>query len=313
MNARRWPLLLAAALSTAGCGSSDGAGNGQPTSGGDAPAAVREPVRRYSGFSTPEGVLYDPTADVYLVSNIDGRPIEKDDRAFISRLSPEGEVESLKWIDAAAEGVTLNAPKGMAIAGDRLYVADIDTVRVFDRESGSPVGEIAIAGATFLNAIAVCPRGNVFVTDSGLTQTPEGEFAPSGTDAIYRVVLGEEPVAVVRGSELDRPNGIVAPGGGVLLVATFGASEILKVAVDGSSVSRVPVGAASLDGLVRLPSGELLVSSWEASAVLRGGEGGFAKAIEGVDSPAGIGFDSRRSFVLVPLFTKNEVAVFSLR
>ncbi|MBC7171671.1 MAG: hypothetical protein H5U40_04560 [Polyangiaceae bacterium] len=264
------------------------------------------PAQRYTGFSTPESVLYDSRADVYLVSNIDGTPFAKDDRAFISRLSPSGEVEALRWIDSATEGVTLNAPKGMAFAGDHLYVADIDTVRVFNREDGTPVGEIAIEGASFLNDVAADASGRVFVTDSGLLQTPEGGFGESGTDALYRVALGEAPVEIVRGPELKRPNGILATDEG-LFVATFGANEILKITEDGAIVSRITTPSGSLDGLVRLPSGEFLVSSWDASAVLRGGEGSFVNAVEGVVSPADIGFDDRRGLVLVPLFSADEV------
>src|SRR5689334_5070452 len=42
------------------------------------------------GFKTPESVLYDARADVYLVSNIDGSPLGVDDSAFISRVRPDG-------------------------------------------------------------------------------------------------------------------------------------------------------------------------------------------------------------------------------
>ena len=66
------------------------------------------------GLATPESVLHDRTADVYLVSNVNGAPVDKDDNGFISRLSPHGSVVELKWIDGADEDVTLNAPKGMA-------------------------------------------------------------------------------------------------------------------------------------------------------------------------------------------------------
>ena len=63
------------------------------------------------GFSTPESVLHDPTADVYLVSNIVGNPAEVDGDGFISRLSPSGEVLELRWIDGASDAVTLHAPR----------------------------------------------------------------------------------------------------------------------------------------------------------------------------------------------------------
>jgi predicted small lipoprotein YifL len=85
------------------------------------------------GFATPESVLYDPAADVYLVANINGSPSDEDDNGFISRLSPDGTLIELLWIDGQDEGVTLDAPKGMAIIGDTLYVADISRVRSFDR------------------------------------------------------------------------------------------------------------------------------------------------------------------------------------
>ena len=112
-----------------------------PTSKASAQGFLLEGV----GFRTPESVLYDPKADLYLVANIHGDPSARDGNGFISRVSPEGQVVALKWIDGQAEGVTLNAPKGMALTGERLFVADIDVVRVFDRNNGAPLAEIAKA------------------------------------------------------------------------------------------------------------------------------------------------------------------------
>ena len=106
-------------------------------------------------MSTPESALHDPEADVYLVSNINGGPGDRDDNGFISRVSPDGQVLDLKWIDGADPGVTLHAPKGSAVYGDRFYVADIDVVRRFDRTSGAPLGAWAVPNAGFLNDVAV--------------------------------------------------------------------------------------------------------------------------------------------------------------
>src|SRR5215831_227134 len=93
-------------------------------------------------FNAPESVLYDPQADIYLVSNINGTPLAKDNNGFISRVSPDsGKVVQLKWIAGGANGVTLNAPKGMGIVGDTLFVADIDVVRMFNRTTGAPMGQ----------------------------------------------------------------------------------------------------------------------------------------------------------------------------
>ncbi|MGH2397863.1 MAG: ATP-binding protein, partial [bacterium] len=101
-----------------------------------APMMGPKPTIVEGGFQTPESVLYDTRADVYLVSNINGKPTDTDGNGFISRVSPAGKVLALKWIDGTKQGVTLNAPKGTAISGTTLYVADITAVRMFDRSTG---------------------------------------------------------------------------------------------------------------------------------------------------------------------------------
>ena len=75
------------------------------------PLYGQEPIP-VGDMSTPESALHDPEADVYLVSNINGGPCDRDDNGFISRVSPDGQVLDLKWIDGADPGVTLHAPKG---------------------------------------------------------------------------------------------------------------------------------------------------------------------------------------------------------
>jgi hypothetical protein len=42
------------------------------------------------GLAIPESVLYDAAADVYLVSNINGSPLEKDNNGYISIFTPDG-------------------------------------------------------------------------------------------------------------------------------------------------------------------------------------------------------------------------------
>lgn len=97
-----------------------------------------KPIVVEGGLMTPESALHDPAADVYLVFDIDGNPSARDGNGFISRVAPDGSIRELKWIDGAREGVTLNAPKGMALRGNTLLVADLDAIRLFDRASGKP-------------------------------------------------------------------------------------------------------------------------------------------------------------------------------
>src|SRR5207249_1150955 len=99
-------------------------------------------------------ILYEPRSDVYLVSNINGDPTASDGNGFISRVAPDGRILELKWIDGAKPGVRLNGPKGMAVAGDTLYVSDITAVRMFDLRTGAPKDAVVILGSTFMNDLA---------------------------------------------------------------------------------------------------------------------------------------------------------------
>src|SRR5271165_2403955 len=112
------------------------------------------PAVKYTGFATPESVFYDADADRYLVSNINGKPGEPDNNGFISVLSPDGAVTTLKWIEGGKGKVKLDAPKGMAVVKGVLYVADISAVRMFDAKTGAPKGDVKIDKSTFLNDVA---------------------------------------------------------------------------------------------------------------------------------------------------------------
>lgn len=260
------------------------------------------------GLAQPESVLYDSTDDVYIVTNINGDPLAKDGNGFISRLSPNGTVLSLKWIDGASPDVTLNAPKGTAIVGDTLYVADIDVIRLFNRKTGASIDSIPVPGATFLNDVAAGPDGTVYFTDTGLKSGKSG-FVDSGSDAVYRLD-GRKPVAIVTGPNLGRPNGVtVGPDG--LTVVTFGSGSIYRLDPLTGERTNLPIpDQGQLDGVVRLRDGTLLISSWQAQEVYRlSPEGRFAVAVDSVATPADIGYDSRRGYLLIPIMSKSEIVV----
>lgn len=296
-------MMLAAVAVAAACGG----GEREPAQAVDRPVTVAA-----VGFQTPESVLHDGVADVYLVSNINGSPLEKDDNGFVSRVAPDGSVLALKWIDGASPTVVLHAPKGMTVKGDTLFVADIDVVRLFHRASGVPLGEWAVPGATFLNDLAVGPDGRVYVTDSGLRAGPEG-FAPSGTDAVWRFDEAGRPEPLVRGDALGRPNGIVAAGDRLLLVS-FGSGGVTFVNVETGQIQGVPQPpGGQLDGVVETNDGSYVLSSWEGQAVYRMiGGGQYEPVVDGVEAPADIGYDATRNRLLIPLFMANEVRIIPL-
>ncbi|RPJ46268.1 MAG: hypothetical protein EHM19_04395 [Candidatus Latescibacterota bacterium] len=252
-----------------------------------------------AGLSVPESVLRDPEADVYLVSNINGAPDARDGNGFVSRLSPDGKVLALKWIEGGAGTTLLDAPKGMAIAGGELYVSDITNVRVFDRKSGAPIASIPIPGAVFLNDVCACGDGSVYVTD---WKNP----------AVYRILPDRSFRAIAAGEALGNPNGIACDGND-LFVADTGGKRLYSIDKGGKPVRERPTPVGGLDGLVRLADGSFLVSSWDASAVYRLAADGKAEVVaSGIQSPADIGFDEKRGLLLVPVFLGDEVLAIRL-
>jgi hypothetical protein len=246
------------------------------------------------GFSTPESVLYDAQADLYLVSNINGNPSARDGNGFISLVSPGGEVVALKWIEGGAEGVVLNAPKGSALTGDILHVADIDTVRRFDRETGAPLGEVKIMGAVFLNDVAAAEDGTIYVSDSS-------------ANVIFQVAPDGSVTQLGKGAQLGTPNGIQVMGD-ILLVADSIRGRVYELGSDGLTSAEQALPSAGLDGLVALEDGSLLVSSWDASAIyLVSPTGEVSKVLSGITAPADIGFDTQRGYVLIPHFRNDRV------
>ena len=141
-----------------------------------------------SELDAPVCVLHDPDQDVYFVSNIKGAGTAKDDNGYISRVGPDGQLTERRFIEGGHGGVTLNAPKGLAIMGDELWVADIDVVRSFGRRTGKPlrVARPPSPGALFLNEMAVGPQGALYVTDTRL-QFHGDEARHVGPDRVFRI------------------------------------------------------------------------------------------------------------------------------
>jgi sugar lactone lactonase YvrE len=301
------PVLLLAVLGLPGCGPRDNADtSAQADSAATMAPAVATDSLSIQGFQAPESVLYDEASDVYLVSNINGNPSDHDDNGFISRVSPDGSVQTLKWIDGASDSVVLNAPKGMAVKGDTLFVADIDTVRAFSRTTGAPLAKRGVRGATFLNDLSIGSDGILYVTDSGL----KPDFSPSGTAAVY-AFEGTTVKALARGdATLHGPNGIVATPEG-LVVVPFGDKMVLRIPPGGgapTTVATLPTGG--LDGVVRLADGALLITSWEGKVVYHLDTQGQAHAwVENIESPADIGYDTKRGRILIPQLNQNRVEV----
>jgi len=278
---------------------------------GGAGAPMAPPTLVSGGFQTPESILYEPRSDVYLVSNINGDPTASDGNGFISRVAPDGRILELKWIDGAKPGVRLNGPKGMAVAGDTLYVSDITAVRMFDLRTGAPKDAVVILGSTFMNDLAAGRDGTIYATDTGVRP----DFSPSGTDAVYKIDPSGKLSVVVKSPDLHSPNGITVLPDGTLVVVSFSQTgEVYTLGPGGAKQKVWKLPSGNLDGVEMRPGGALLISSWGASAVFQlERDGTIQTVVSNVPSPADIGYDSKRDRVLIPIFMENRLVIQPLR
>ncbi len=314
MPLRHTVIVSLASLLFAGCAP---ATDEEPVAADTPQPADFAPLRiaTIEGFSTPESVVYDADQDLYYVSNINGNPSAFDNNGFISRMRADGTVDSLRFIMGGRGGVALNAPKGMAIIGDTLWVADIDALRAFNKQTGTAVATIGLRGrARFLNDVAAGPDGTLYVSDTGIEFDAGGEMSHPGPDQVLRVT-GRTAEAVVQGEQLAGPNGVTwDDANNRLLIVSFAGNSIMSWTPGEQAPSSLVSGPGQFDGVEVLADGRVLVSSWADSTVhVLDASGALRPLVTGVPAPADIGIDTRRGRVAVPLFMDNRVELWEIR
>ena len=292
----------------------DGVATGVAPSGSDARF-----VHALGGFQGPESVRYDPDQDVFFISNMAGYGSVKDGNGFISRVNAANPTSATVFIQGGVGGVTLNAPKGIAIHGDTLWVTDIDVLRAFDRRTGAPLTSIDFAplGAVQLNDIAVGPDGQLRVTDTGILMIPAG-VKHVGGDRIFEIGAGQAITVIDSGAQLRLPNGITWDATAKRwLVVSFdpfiGEVTSGPAAQGDSARASIWRGRPRLDGIEVLEDGSMLFSSWGDSSVHQITRRGDRKQIvREIPEPADIGVDTRRQRVAIPLATLGQVQFWSV-
>jgi hypothetical protein len=244
-------------------------------------------------FRVPESVLYDNERDIIYVANINGAPTEKDGNGFISKLDANGKVDTLKWI------IGLNAPKGMGLFGDKLYVTDIDCVVEIDIEKSRITNQYTSPHAQFLNDITVHSSGIVYVSDNI-------------ANLIFCLKDGELEVWL-KSNELREPNGLWAEEERLLIGIN---NAVLGVDYGAIKVTRFIEETDYIDGLVARGDGSYFVSDFLGVIhVVRPGRERI-KIIDTKDEDvmaADIYFVIDKKLLLVPTFMDNRVVAYEIR
>jgi DNA-binding beta-propeller fold protein YncE len=260
------------------------------------------------GLKTPKSFIVDPTTGNYFISNINGKPAEKDDNGFITKLDRAGKIVNLKFVEGGKDGVTLHAPKGLAIIDDILYVTDIDTVKGFNKETGHSVHHLDLAEVSpvFLNDLTHDAEGNLYVTDVT-------------ANMILKIETRNEQKAsiLVKDSLLGKPNGIVFnPQTGNLIVASRDTGSILEVDLTGQiRLLLSSKGLKKLYGIDLDDAGNIYTSSFSDGRIykIRSDFKRVQLFKEGLTTPADISLDRVNQLVLIPSFNGNKAKTEKLK
>src|SRR5215207_8380986 len=297
---------FALALTAAGSGCSrDPDRDGAPVDEAATDDADVRMVGRLEGLRSPESVKYDPEQDVYFISNMYGYGSAKDGNGYIVRANAADMSRSVIFAQGGRNGVTLDAPKGITLHGDTLWVTDIDVLRAFDRRTGAPLGTIDFRphGAVLLNDLTVGADGSLYVTDTGIQMTDKGVLHPGG-DRIFVVGANRAISVMAEGNALGRPNGIAWDSAGQrVIVVSFDPFDSRVYAIRPGDTTRTMLarGLGKFDGIELLPGGRMLVTSWSDSSVHLFSGQSDVKIVRDLWQPADLGLDTRRNRIAVPV------------
>lgn len=277
-------LLLASAVLVLGCQNSASLTPKQP--------------QKVTGLKTPESVVQAKDGRIY-VSEIN--EFGKDGDGQVSVIDRNGKVSVF------ASG--LDDPKGLAIIGRNLYVADKTKIVKI-----TPDGKISVFVAAsqftspplFLNDLEADLHGNLYVSDSG------DVLGKGGGGAIYKISPSGQVSLLIneqQDARIKAPNGLLADDTGkFLLQVDFSSGVLYSLNSQTREMVDVAEGFGGGDGVVHHSNGTMYISDWKNGKVFSVDTKGEVHLIkDGYKAAADIAITKDEAYLLVPDMKAGEL------
>ena len=256
-------------------------------------------TQKISGLKMPESVVQATDGRVF-VSEINGFGVDGDGQISVIEA---GQVKLF------AKG--LDDPKGLAIIGQTLYVADNKRILKLAL-SGPKQGQAEVfAAATafpvtplFLNDLEADLAGNLYVSDSGDLKGKGG--------AVYQINAQGQVRLLINGQQDNRilaPNGLLMDDtGDVLMVVDFASGILYSYNLATKQLLDIAVGFGGGDGVVHHANGSMFVSDWKNGKVFRLDMNGEVTALAATyQSAADIALTKDEKVLMVPDMKAGEL------
>lgn len=244
-------------------------------------------------LSTTESVIYDRNRDCLYVANMGGNnPDKNDGDGFISKLSLNGEILDLRWIN------NLNDPRGMGIIGQYLFVTDITEIIKIDIVNKKVIAHYPVEGAKFLNDIDVDSQMNVYFTDMR-------------DNKVYTLQNGVVKL-LSDSNELKSPNGLYFDNGRLLIGCS---GYMLAMNPTNGRLTRFIESTGSIDGLEKYDSNRYIITDWSGMThIVQPGKRKIllidtkSKNINAAD----LEYIPQKKLLLIPTFSDNRVMAYHI-
>ncbi len=255
-------------------------------------------MQKVTGLKNPESAIQAKDGRIY-ISEIN--EFGKDGDGQISVVDKNGQ------LSVFAKG--MDDPKGLAIIGKKLYVAD--KTRVLEI---SPDGTWSVYGAqaafpstpVFLNDLVADQAGNLYVSDSGTLKSGGQIYKINPKGEISLVVDSKNP-------DILAPNGLLMDGPNHLLEIDFASGILYRVDLKTGATTKVAEGFGGGDGLVRTKNGKLIISDWQSGKIYQV-VGKRAKLLkEGYQASADIVLSNDGKTLLVPDMKAGELDFLAIK
>jgi len=260
-------------------------------------------MQNISDLKMPESVVQAPNGKIY-VSEINGFGKDGD-----------GQITVIENGQQRVFAKGLDDPKGLAVIGKTLYVADKTKILKIDVDGKVQTFVPASAFPTtplFLNDLEVDPQGNLYVSDSGdILGTGKG-------GAIYKIDANGKVSLLIDGKQDVRvmaPNGLLADDtGNILIYVDFTSGILYSLNTKTNALNDIAEGFGGGDGLLHHSNGTMYVSDWKSGKVFSvNTKGDVALVKGGYQSAADIAITKDEKYIMVPDMKAGELDFIPLK
>jgi len=263
-------------------------------------ANAKQPEWTINNLDQPESVVASTDGQFIYISNINGQPMELNGQGYISIANVNGRMVDQHWLKG------LDAPKGLAVSGQYLYIADMQKLVKVNTRTGKIEDSYTAPNAKMLNDVTATTDGTIYVSD-----------LLEGT--IHRLKNGKFE-AWFKSTALPHPNGLYAQQG-ELLVGSWGKGmnsdfstaelgSLLRLNIVEQQLSTVPTGykLGNLDGVIVTEDESIYISDWLSGELfkLQGKERKLVLSLK----PGLADIGANKQYLFAPMMMDNEVSAW---